>query len=84
MEKTSAAYKYMPYVTHDLEMKHMLKLMGVAAQLSSYTVETMNIPQDGTWWDEYATIGGVEGNMVLGVDFETNAEALQNFLYPVD
>ena len=81
LDKLSTAYEFMPYVTHNLSSGQLLSLAGVGAQLSSYTIETMNIPQDGTWWDEYATIGGIEGNMVLGVDFETNAAALEAFLY---
>ena len=81
LDKLSTAYEFMPYVTHNLSSGQLLSLAGVGAQLFSYTIETMNIPQDGTWWDEYATIGGIEGNMVLGVDFEANAAALEAFLY---
>ena len=81
VQKAKTVYAYMPYITHDLSSGQLVTLAGVGNSFSDYKIETMNIPQDGTWWDESVTINGIEGNLVLGVDFEANAEALREFLY---
>ena len=80
-DMVSLAYAYLPLVTHNLSEGEILQLAGVGAGLSKYDTETMQVPADGTYWDEYATINGMEGNMVLGVDFEANASQLREFLY---
>ena len=80
-DMVSLAYAYLPLVTHNLSEGEILQLAGVGAGISKYDTETMQVPADGTYWDEYATINGVEGNMVLGVDFEENASLLREFLY---
>ena len=81
VDMVSLMYEYLPLVTHNLSSGELLQLAGIGAGLSNNETETMQIPADGTYWDEYATIGGIEGNMVLGVDFDANASLLREFLY---
>lgn len=81
VDMTALVYEYLPLVTHNLSEGELLQLAGIGAGISGYETETMQVPADGTYWDEYATINGVDGNMVLGVDFEANASLLREFLY---
>lgn len=65
--------KFLPKVRTDLSAGECASLITVAMDLSNYQVESMAIPQSGTWQN-----ANIRGMSVLTVDFAANAQAWYN------
>lgn len=66
----------MPYVTTDISpVKMMLKALGAVKYLT-YGNDELRLPIDGEYADRY-----INGQAALVVDFDTNIEAVQEFIY---
>ena len=66
----------MPYITTDISpLKMMLKGVGAVKYLT-YGNDELRLPIDGEYADRY-----INGQAALVVDFDTNIEAVQEFIY---
>lgn len=80
-QKLTTLSGYLPYVTTNLSYTDLLSLGLLAVQYSEYEVETMYIPDAGTYEPIEVELNGVSGNQVLQPDIEENARRLRVFLY---
>ena len=71
-------YDYLPYVETNLSNSELLYLAGIAASLSDYKMETLQMPAPNTF-DDSIEIDGI-GN-VISLDLEQNCSILREFLY---
>ena len=68
----------LPLLTTDMSMKQITHYaMALFPMLSDFTVETVQIPADGTW---YNAVIEDTGSMVLKVDFDANREILKSIM----
>ncbi len=67
----------LPLVQTDLTMLEIADWMLYSPNLLSADIEQMTIPQEGT----YGGMVGMGGRNLYAVDFETNSQILQEFLY---
>ena len=72
---------YLPYVTTNLSDGDLLGLASMALEIADYDVETMHVPETGTYEDIKVTLGSTPNQQVLKPDVEENARLLRNFLY---
>lgn len=80
-QKLTTLSGYLAYVMTNLSYTDLLSLGLLAVQYSEYEVETMYIPDAGTYEPIEVELNGVSGNQVLQPDIEENARRLRVFLY---
>lgn len=78
VEASKVMYDFLPYLKTNLTDSEIACLGGVAATLSGYKVESLQIPVDGTF-DDQSSIPGV--GTVVDMDLTQNSQALRDFLY---
>ena len=76
-EATAVIYDSLDLVQTNLTEAELLSLVGQAFTLLDYPMETMHVPDSGTFSD--ATLD--DGAQVLAVDLEANCALLREFLY---
>lgn len=67
----------LPLIQTNLTKLEIADLMLYAPNLLNATFDQMTIPQSGT----YGGMRGMQGRSLFAVDFDTNAQILQEFLY---
>ncbi|MBQ3089796.1 MAG: LCP family protein [Oscillospiraceae bacterium] len=67
----------LPLVQTNLTDEKILELMAIAPSLLGATAQQMTIPESGT----YGVMTGMGGRSVYAVNFDKNAEILNEFLY---
>lgn len=72
-ELNSLAEQFLPRVRTDLTEGDCASLLMILPDISSYSVDTMRIPIDGSWSN-----ANIRGMAVLTVDFKANSEAWYN------
>lgn len=78
VQASKVMYDYLPEINTNLTDSELACLAGVAATLSSYKVETQQIPADNTF-DDTASVAGIGD--VLDIDLPENCQILRDFLY---
>lgn len=66
----------LPQIKTDIPEHEMTTLIFKSLFYLSYDMEENRIPMDGTWWNE-----DVNGQEVLGIDFEANIQGIRQMIY---
>lgn len=77
LELNSLADTILPLIQTNLTKMEILELVTYAPLVLGSDIEQMSLPAEGT----YGGMIGLEGRTLYAVDFETNAQILQEFLY---
>lgn len=77
LELNSLADTILPLIQTNLTKIEILELVTYAPLVLGSDIEQMSLPAEGT----YGGMIGLEGRTLYAVDFETNAQILQEFLY---
>lgn len=77
LELNSLADTILPLIQTNLTKLEILELVTYAPLVLGSDIEQMSLPAEGT----YGGMIGLEGRTLYAVDFETNAQILQEFLY---
>lgn len=72
----SIASELLSYVTTNLSKSEMLTYLSTAAGFGSLELETFRVPLDNSYDGQK-----VDGKSVLVIDFDTNKQALRDFIY---
>lgn len=75
--RDAAALRILAEVKTNIDSADLQDLMDRADEFAGADMEQLTIPTDGT----YTTMTGLEGRNMYSLDFEANAEALNEFLY---
>ena len=66
----------LPQITTNVKEHRMTMMILTSIFYMGYEVEQNRVPMDGTWWDEM-----VNGQEVLGIDFEANIHGIRERIY---
>ncbi|WBY64299.1 LCP family protein [Thermocaproicibacter melissae] len=78
LQSSQILYDYLPYVKTNLNDSEILYLASIGVDLSSYKIESMQIPAPDTFTDKSDVPGAGD---VLVLDLEKNCALLRQFLY---
>ena len=78
VQSSKIMYDYLPYVKTNLTDGELAYLVSVGATLSSYQMETKQIPAEGTF-DDQKYVRGIGD--VISLDLKKNCTILRQFLY---
>lgn len=66
----------LPQIVTDISEHEMTMLIFKSLLYLGYDMEENRVPMDGTWWNE-----DVNGQEVLGIDFEANIQGIRQMIY---
>lgn len=66
----------LPQIVTDIPEHNMTMLILKCVFYLGYDIEENRVPMDGTWWNE-----DVNGQEVLGIDFEANIQGMRQIIY---
>ncbi len=76
-EATALMYDSLEYVQTNLTEAEIVSLIGQAFTIMDYPMETMHVPNSGTFSDMVLD----DGSQVLSIDLEANCTMIRDFLY---
>jgi LCP family protein required for cell wall assembly len=77
LESNKIMYDYLPYVKTNLNDAELLYLASIAGSVAHYPMETMHVPNEGTYTEKKIKDVGA----VLDPDLEENCKLLREFIY---
>lgn len=78
LKSSGILYDYLPYVKTNLSDSEIVYLASVGVDVTSYKIESMQVPAPNTF-DDQSSVSGI--GRVLKLDLEKNCALLRQFLY---